>query len=152
MIAEVDDALCLLLGRNLPEGTVVRLDAPKPGWQTEPPGRSVDLFLFDLRDVPQRSGPWAATAYALSYLVTAKAAKIREEHRLLDAVLRTVLANPVLTRDCFPAEFDYPDKEITLLVTGSEPGTLWTSIGMPARAGFVVTVTAPLDTAGVSER
>jgi len=30
VITEVDEALCVLLGRSLPEGTMVRLDPPKP--------------------------------------------------------------------------------------------------------------------------
>jgi hypothetical protein len=144
VIVEVDDALCLLFGRSLPEGTVVRIDAPKPGWQTEPPVRAIDLFLFSLRDVPpSRDG--ATNAYALSYLVTARAAKVREEHDLLDRALHTVLANAVLGRDCFPPGFDYPDDEVRLIVTSTDPGALWTSIGMPARAGFVATVTAPFN-------
>lgn len=146
MIAEVDDALCLLLGRTLPEGTVVRLDAPKPGWQTEPPVRALDLFLFNLRNVPQREGSWPPTAYVLSYLITARAVKVREEHELLDCALRTVLANTVLERDCFPSNFDYPKSKVRMIVTDADPGALWTSIGIPARAGFVATVTATLDT------
>lgn len=148
MIVEVDDALCLLFGRSLPEGTVVRIDAPKPGWQTEPPVRAIDLFLFSLRDVPPGNGE--AGAYALSYLVTARAAKVREEHDLLDRALHTVLVNAVLGRDCFPPGFDYPDDAVRLVVTSTDPGALWTSIGMPARAGFVATVTAPFKGVRVS--
>src|SRR5436305_5496926 len=48
MIAEVDEALCRALARVLPKGTVVRLDPPKPTWQTEKPSQAIDLFLFNL--------------------------------------------------------------------------------------------------------
>ena len=46
MISQVDEALCRLIAPHLPEGTVVRLDPPKPTWQTETRVSSVDLFLF----------------------------------------------------------------------------------------------------------
>src|SRR3954464_6123487 len=96
VMAEVDDALCRALARALPKGTVVRLDPPKPTWQTEKPSQAIDLFLFGLagdsngaqsgfeevRDargtVLSRSDP--PRRYQLSYLVTARAPKIAEEH------------------------------------------------------------------------
>ena len=50
MIAQVDEALCRLLRPCLPAGTQIRLDPPKPAWQTESQVRSVELFLFALHD------------------------------------------------------------------------------------------------------
>src|SRR5256885_9863564 len=35
MITQVDEALCRLLRPCLPTGTQIRLDPPKPTWQTE---------------------------------------------------------------------------------------------------------------------
>src|SRR2546429_4883372 len=92
VITEVDDALCVLLGRSLPEGTMVRLDPPKPTWQTERPSKAIDLFLFGLHDDPR--GPQSgfdevrdtrraalfpqepARRCELSYLVTARSPQI----------------------------------------------------------------------------
>src|SRR5919198_5949103 len=86
MIAEVDEALCRALARVLPKGTVVRLDPPKPTWQTEKPSQAIDLFLFNLASDDRRlmsgydevrdpdgrvlSRRDAPKRYFLSYLVT----------------------------------------------------------------------------------
>jgi hypothetical protein len=138
MIAEVDAALCRLIGRNLPAGTAVRLDAPKPTWQTEAQHQTVDLFLFALRDADAIGGARRDRRCALSYLVTAHAGKIQDEHRLLDLALGTILGTEALTVD------ELNDGPISLRVAHTDVTGLWTSLGMPARAGFVATVTAPV--------
>ncbi|QWF79301.1 hypothetical protein [Amycolatopsis sp. CA-230715] len=128
MIPQVDDALCRLLGPHLPPGTVVRVDPPKPTWQSDAPSRVVNLFLFGLTGTP-------APGCRLSYLVTAKAPKVRDEHVLLDAALLAV-ARP----DSLPGELRPP---VALAVGDVEPGLLWTTLGMPARAAFVAVVDVP---------
>src|ERR1043165_6592434 len=105
VITEGDEAPCVLLGRSLPEGTMVRLDPPKPTWETERPSNAIDLFLYGMHDdrdgresgytdqrgergtVESRREP--ARRCSLSYLVTARAPKINEEHLLLSVALRT---------------------------------------------------------------
>src|SRR5436190_1541786 len=112
MIAEVDEALCRALARVLPKGTVVRLDPPKPTWQTERPSKAIDLFLFGLHDDARaRETGWhevrddrgavlsrreAIRRCQLSYLVTARAPKISEAHRLLDTALRALVFTDIL--------------------------------------------------------
>ncbi|WP_329052032.1 DUF4255 domain-containing protein [Amycolatopsis sp. NBC_01488] len=135
MIAQVDAALCRLLRPCLPAGTRIRLDPPKPTWQTESQVRSVELFLFALHDAveEEREGKRAARRCALSYLVTARAAQVEEEHDLLDAALHAVLdAEP----SCESAS------SIRMALATTDPTGLWTSLGIPARAGFVLRVTA----------
>lgn len=138
MIAQVDAALCRLLRPCLPSGTQIRLDPPKPAWQTESRVRSVELFLFALHDAvgagKEGEGKRAARRCALSYLVTARAGQVAEEHALLDAALGAVLASEQL-----PAETASP---VRMALAATDPSTLWTSLGMPARAGFVLRVTA----------
>lgn len=133
MIAQVDDALCRLLRPCLPAGTQIRLDPPKPTWQTESQVRSVELFLFALRDAvgaeEAREGKRAARRCALSYLVTARAGAVREEHDLLDAALNAVLS---------------AESPLRVELGTADPAQLWTSLGMPARAGFVLLVTADI--------
>ncbi|MFJ1761855.1 hypothetical protein ACIOD2_16150 [Amycolatopsis sp. NPDC088138] len=124
MIAQVDEALCRLLRPCLPAGTQIRLDPPKPTWQTESQVRSVELFLFALR------GERAAHRCTLSYLVTARAGEVAEEHALLDAALNAVFG---------------ADPSLRLSLAETDPAQLWTSLGMPARAGFVLLVTADVD-------
>jgi hypothetical protein len=159
VITEVDDALCVLLGRALPEGTVVRLDAPKPTWQTERPSKAIDLFLFGLHDDPRgrqsgfdevRDDRGAVLSRRepvrrceLSYLVTARAPKISEEHQLLDIALRTMVFTDRLPADCMPASLAALGAPVFVNVTENDPGSLWSSLGMPARAAFVVKISAP---------
>ncbi|WP_158893778.1 Pvc16 family protein [Amycolatopsis anabasis] len=160
MITQVDDALCQLLGRNLPQGTVVRLDPPKPTWQTETPARAVDLFLFGLADdrasreagsqevrdargaVVRRSDP--VRRCELSYLVTARAPEVRGEHELLDHALRVMVFADAVPESCFDGEFDHGGLPVLLRVADTGPGQLWSSLGMPARAAFVATVSVPM--------
>jgi hypothetical protein len=159
MIAEVDEALCRALARVLPKGTVVRLDPPKPTWQTEKPSQAIDLFLFNLasddrrlmsgydevRDpdgrVLSRRDP--AKRYFLSYLVTARAPKIAEEHELLDTALRALTDNESLPTSCLPDALLETGMPVYVDLDPAGPGPLWTSLGMPARAAFVLTVSAP---------
>jgi hypothetical protein len=159
MIAEVDEALCRALARRLPKGTVVRLDPPKPTWQTEKPSQAIDLFLFNLagddrrlmsgydevRDsdgrVLSRRDP--AKRYFLSYLVTARAPKIAEEHELLDTALRAFTDSEALPTSCLPDALLETGMPVYVDLDPAGPGPLWTSLGMPARAAFVLTVSAP---------
>jgi Pvc16 N-terminal domain len=159
VITEVDDALCLLLGRSLPEGTMVRLDPPKPTWQTERPSKAIDLFLFGLHDDARaRETGWsevrdergavlsrreAIRRCQLSYLVTARAPKISEEHRLLDIALRTMIFTDILPPDCLPEGLADTGAPVFVNVAETDPGGLWTSLGMPARAAFIVRISAP---------
>jgi hypothetical protein len=142
VITEVDDALCVLLGRSLPEGTMVRLDPPKPTWQTERPSKAIDLFLFGLHD-EHAAESGSVRRCRLSYLVTARAPKISEEHQLLDIALRVMIITATLPVDCLPAALARAGGPVRLKVAETDPGGLWSSLGMPARAAFVVSVSAP---------
>jgi hypothetical protein len=159
MIAEVDEALCRALARVLPKGTVVRLDPPKPTWQTEKPSQAIDLFLFNLagdergatsgfeevRDANGRvlSRTEPPRRYRLSYLVTARAPKIAEEHELLDTALRALTDGESLPESCLPEALLATGMPVKVDLDPAGPGALWTSLGMPARAAFVLTVSAP---------
>ncbi|MFJ8913536.1 hypothetical protein [Amycolatopsis sp. NPDC102389] len=133
MITRVDEALCRLIAPHLPEGTVVRLDPPKPTWQTETRVSSVDLFLFALHGTGPETGAVRAKRCALSYLVTARADKVRDEHTLLDRSLEILLGTEFLVVD---------EQQLRMVLGKTDPTGLWVSLGLPARAAFVVTVTA----------
>jgi hypothetical protein len=159
MIAEVDEALCRALARVLPKGTVVRLDPPKPTWQTEKPSEAVDLFLFNLAgDMRGAASGWTDVRdpngrvlsreepprrYRLSYLVTARAPKIADEHELLDTALRALTDAEALPEACLPEALLETGLPVLVDLDPAGPGDLWTSLGMPARAAFVLTVSAP---------
>ena len=138
---------------------MVRLDPPKPTWQTERPSKAIDLFLFGLHDDPRaRETGWsevrdprgavlsrreAIRRCSLSYLVTARAPKISEEHQLLDIALRTMIFADYLPADCLPASMVEAGAPVFVNVAETEPTGLWSSLGMPARAAFVVKISAP---------
>jgi hypothetical protein len=159
MIAEVDEALCRALARVLPKGTVVRLDPPKPTWQTEKPSQAIDLFLFNLagddrgaasgfEEVRNADGRVLSRQepprrYRLSYLVTARAPKIAEEHELLDTALRALTDGESLPQSCLPEALIETGLPVMVDLDPAGPGHLWTSLGMPARAAFVLSVSAP---------
>jgi hypothetical protein len=159
MIAEVDEALCRALARVLPKGTVVRLDPPKPTWQTEKPSQAIDLFLFNLAGDPRgaasgveevRDGNGRVLSradpprrYQLSYLVTARAPQIAEEHELLDTALRALTDGESLPESCLPDVLLETGMPVLVGLDPAGPGPLWTSLGMPARAAFVLSVSAP---------
>ncbi len=171
MIAQVDEALCRMLRPHLPSGTQIRLDPPKPTWQTESNVRSVELFLFALRNAAgdetggegeagggrdagvNRTGVTRPSRRCtLSYLVTARAEAVREEHLLLDAALHAVASAARLPAKWLPADADENCRPVRLAIADTDPTGLWTSLGMPARAGFVVSVTAGLDGKAVRVR
>ncbi|HKN55167.1 MAG TPA: Pvc16 family protein [Amycolatopsis sp.] len=167
MIAQVDEALCRLLAPHLPAGTEIRLDPPKPTWQTEAQVRSVELFLFALQNarntdspaggrdagagqvggpatgVTPRAGGLNRRRCILSYLVTARAGLVRDEHALLDAALHAVTAADEIPKTFLPAHSN-GCLPVEIAISDADPTSLWTSLGMPVRAGFVVSVTAGL--------
>jgi hypothetical protein len=159
VIAEVDEALCRALARVLPKGTVVRLDPPKPTWQTETPSQAIDLFLFGLAgDKRGAASGWDEVRsdqgtvlsrtepprrYLLSYLVTARAPEIAEEHELLDTALRALTDSAALPDSCLPDSLVELGMPVLVELDPIGPGALWSSLGMPARAAFVLSVSAP---------
>ena len=160
VIAEVDEALCRALARVLPKGTVVRLDPPKPTWQTEKPSQAIDLFLFNLagdergaasgfeevRDAQRPGAVPAGSAAALPAVLPgdgSRAPKIAEEHELLDTALRALTEGESLPESCLPEALLETGMPVMVDLDPAGPGHLWTSLGMPARAAFVITVSAP---------
>lgn len=159
MIAEVDEALCRALARALPKGTVVRLDPPKPTWQTEKPSQAIDLFLYGIaQDATRTQSGWdeerdargvvisrteMPRRYLLTYLVTARAPKIAEEHELLDCALHALIDHEALPASCLPDALAALEMPVLTRLDVAGPGELWTSLGMPARAAFVLVVSAP---------
>ncbi|MCP3800739.1 DUF4255 domain-containing protein [Allokutzneria sp. A3M-2-11 16] len=117
MIVEVDEALRAALREKLPRGTLVRFDPPTPSWLAEPrPRPTVHLFLFEIRADAE-----------LRYLVTARSEDIEREHELLDRSLHVLKSL----------------KEPLVRLADPGGGQLWSALGMPARAAFVIAVSSP---------
>lgn len=160
MITEVNDALCKLLARHMPAGTEVSLDPPNPTWHSGNSADAIDLFLFELRnDLGGRESGWTEVRdqrggvlarqqplrrCRLSYLVTARAPEVTREHALLDQALRTVIFTDTLPADCLSPWLADAGHPVQVSVAEASPAALWSSLGMPARASFVLTVSAAM--------
>ncbi|MCK2244047.1 MULTISPECIES: Pvc16 family protein [unclassified Crossiella] len=129
VIREVDTALCRLLGSRLPQGVEVRLEPPTPTWINEAnPLPAVHVFLYELR-AGRAHRP--ARDLELSYLVAARAGSVAGEHELLGEALDALTAQ----------ESGQP---VAVRLAEHGVGGLWSALGMPARAAFVISVTATL--------
>lgn len=114
MINEVDETLRSLFRNEVLTGTDVDVvfDAPTRDWATRRNKPTLDLYLYDIRedlrrqqfgetDIRDETGRVIARQqppryFKLSYLVTAWTQRPEDEHRLLSAVLATLLQYPML--------------------------------------------------------
>lgn len=157
MISDVGRALRTLLRPHVPAGAAIHL-GPPPG---DAAGPAVHIALCWLRADPngQQSGDRDVRAadgtvlgrqaparrYELRYLVTASADSAEAEYELLDAVLLAVTGLDALPGDCLSKNLADAGMPVFLKVctdpmAGPSPGPS----GVPAHAGFELTVNAPL--------
>lgn len=113
MIGEVDDALRELIRREALPRSKTEVSLSAPGREGDTP--AVHLHLYDIREDLGRRRQGTVNEYSpdgtvtarrrppryirLSYLVTVLARQPEEEHRLLDAILRALLARDALPTD-----------------------------------------------------
>lgn len=169
MIHHVDKALETFLRQQvpLPEPSIdVSFRAPEGSWTASAARPTVDVFLWDVARSDrsnvtgldervaesgrrqQRVPPRRVT---LRYFVTVWAREHRDEHELLGAILRSVLAHDVLPAEALPQ----PIAEIScrLYLGGDQhrlPPTLWP--GAPVKPGLYVEVELGVDATGWVER
>jgi hypothetical protein len=169
MIDEVDHSLRALLCRDALAGgsSQVTFQAPDPSWSQDDSAAVVDLHLYDVvEEVSRRPtdienirengtvvARWPGRRwYRLSYVVTAWAGRAEEEHRLLSAVLRCLVANEVLPRDCLVGSLSDLPVPVTVSVAVPRPATAGgrdhdSFLGRPGRTSLDVVVTVPLEPA-----
>jgi hypothetical protein len=164
-IADLDDALCALLKRELDKhgfaGVEVAFDAPSKEWSGKLTGPTVDLFLYDLREASERAertpreqrGEGGSAIIApplqleLSYAVTAWTNAVEDEHRLLSQVLAILYSYRRLPSDVLEARSNGASRlRVTETAVGrprEEKADFWTSIGGQYKASidFVVHIT-----------
>ncbi|WP_432947692.1 DUF4255 domain-containing protein [Kribbella sp. CA-253562] len=162
MISEADAALIELLRREVLEGAkvAVALDPPTTDWAARRSGPAMNVFLYDIREDLRRRGSGSHAqfdhdgrpvarrllprVFRLSYLVTAWTQRPEDEHRLLGAVLRTLLKYEVIPPAVLPD--DAPPIGITV---GLPPGEdrsfadVWSALGGELRASIDVVLTVP---------
>jgi hypothetical protein len=166
VIHEVDEVLKGLLGGGAlaGSGVDVTLDAPTRDWAARRNAPTVNAYLYDIREdvsrrqrgqmpvrderdvvVKRRQPPrW----FRLSYLVTAWTKQPQDEHRLLSAVLATLLPREMLQPDELPGALRALGLSVPLTVAGvqSESRSLaeiWSALGGELKPSVDLVITAP---------
>ncbi|MEV7324186.1 DUF4255 domain-containing protein [Streptomyces sp. NPDC093970] len=166
MIHEVDQVLRNLLtgGALAGSGIDVAFDAPTRDWAARRNGPVINTYLYDIREdvkrrqrghidvrddrdvvVKRRQPPrW----FRLSYLVTAWTKRPEDEHRLISAVLATLIPRELI----HPGELPPSLRELGLTVQLSVAGIqtearslaeIWSALGGELKPSLDVVITAP---------
>ena len=164
MIQFIDEAIETFLRRAvpLPETVAdVSFAAPDRAWGAGVTRPTVNVFLWDIRRNQALSSTGLGQQYTdghqalrrptdpvvdLRYLVTAWASEHRDEHQLLGAVLRCVLANSALRGSDLPrALAETPFVKLALASEETRvPGEFWSSLDGRLKPGLQVVVTLPV--------
>lgn len=164
MIQFIDEAIETLLRREvpLPEPSVdVSFAAPDRAWGAGLTRPTVNVFLWDVRRNSSRMTAGLAQQTAdgqvarrpvdpvvdLRYLVTAWASEHRDEHQLLGAVLRCVLANSSVPAAYVPPQVPASSPLAVSLASEESrvPGEFWSSLDGRLKPGLQVVVSLPLN-------
>ncbi|MFD3581970.1 DUF4255 domain-containing protein [Streptomyces sp. NPDC058683] len=166
MIHEVDQVLRNLLTSGALEGAGidVSFDAPTRDWAARRNGPVINSYLYDIREdvkrrqrghvdvrddrdvvIKRRQPPrW----FRLSYLVTAWTKRPEDEHRLISAVLATLIPRELI----HPGELPDSLRELGLTVSLSVAGIqtearslaeIWSALGGELKPSLDVVITAP---------
>lgn len=162
MLDDVDDCLSALLADLGRPPAAIVFDPPSPDWRPERP--TLDLFLAEIREDPagtesdwreirdERGHVVARTPpvrrFRLLYLVTAWAQRARTEREVLSAALRMLAARPAVPGALLPDGLREAGHPVLIELAGAAAtdrlADLWAGLGVPPRAGFALTVSAPL--------
>jgi hypothetical protein len=170
MIVDLNETLRQLLLAELPykKGEVaVSFDQPKRDWSTRLNGPALNLFLYDLREnqVLRQHG-WEEMGSArgrlsaatlkrsplrvdLTYLVTAWAADIDDQHNLLSNALLVLFRYPVLPVERLVGRLKNQPFEIQARLAQPDkqpnPAELWSALENELRLGFSYMLTLAFD-------
>jgi Pvc16 N-terminal domain len=177
VLHELDQTLGALLKSELPgrDQITVSFAAPDDAFSVSLP--AVDLFLYDIREnlelrsnddfIEYRNDLTAArirppVRVDASYLITAwpgtgggQSDSSEDEHKLLSAVMWTLLRHPRLPRKYLKGSL--AAQHLPLPVSTLQPGRLqslgefWQALGGKPKAALNYTVTMPVDVADVEE-
>ncbi|MER5490173.1 DUF4255 domain-containing protein [Streptomyces sp. NPDC002490] len=166
MIHEVDEVLkALLRGGALSEsGIEVAFEAPTRDWAARRNAPVVNAYLYDIReDVDRRQRGQVAVRdaddvvvkrrqpprwFRLSYLLTAWTKTPQDEHRLLSAVLATLLPRELLPPSELPGSLGALGLSVPLSVAGVQTearslAEIWSALGGELKPSLDLVVTAP---------
>lgn len=166
MIHEVDEVLKSLLGGGALAGSGidVAFDAPTRDWAARRNAPTINAYLYDIReDVGRRQRGHIAVHderdvvvkrrqpprwFRLSYLVTAWTKQPRDEHRLLSAVLATLIPRELLPPSELPGALGALGMTVPLSVAGIQTESrslaeIWSALGGELKPSLDLVVTAP---------
>lgn len=168
MIHDVDDAIRTLIERDAVNGGDVEVDfdVPSKEWAAKRNKPTVNVYLFQIEEELDRrlvqrervvddEGRTSARRlpprfFELSYMVTVWTQRAEDDHRLLSAVLLSLLPHQQIPPDVLPTERseDAPPLQMTIGVPSSGGGsllTMWTQIGGTLRPALELNVIVPFD-------
>ncbi|MFF5894475.1 DUF4255 domain-containing protein [Streptomyces argenteolus] len=166
MIHEVDDILRGLLVRGAFAGSDVEVtfDAPTREWAARRNGPTIDAYLYDIREDTKRRQRGKMSLrdeqgivlkqhqpprwFRLAYLVTAWTKRPQDEHRMLSAVLHTLLPKEILPPEDLTGTLAGLGLSVPLTVAGlhNEARSLadiWSALGGELKPSLDVVITAP---------
>ncbi|TDC72240.1 DUF4255 domain-containing protein [Streptomyces hainanensis] len=166
MIHEVDEVLKGLLGGGALAGSGIEVsfDAPTRDWAARRNAPTINAYLYDLREdvkrrhqgiapvrddhdmvVKHRSPPrW----FRLSYLVTAWTRRAEDEHRVLSALLATLLPREQLPSSELPGALGAVGLPVQLTVAGDHTESrslaeIWSALGGELKPSIDLVVIVP---------
>ncbi|MFI6374526.1 DUF4255 domain-containing protein [Streptomyces sp. NPDC050546] len=166
MIHEVDEVLKGLLsgGALAGSGIDIALDAPTRDWAARRNAPTINAYLYDIREdvarrqrghvpvhderdfvVKHRQPPrW----FRLSYLVTAWTKQPQDEHRLLSAVLATLIPRELIAASELPGSLGALGMTIPVSVAGIQTESrslaeIWSALGGELKPSLDLVITAP---------
>lgn len=166
MIHEVDEVLKGLLSGGALAGTGVDVafDAPTRDWAARLNAPTIDAYLYDIREDVRRRERGAVAVrdgqgvvlrrrqpprwFRLSYLITAWTKRPQDEHRLLSAVLATLLPREVLPPEELTGALAELGLTVPITVAGIQTESrsladIWSALGGELKPSLDVVVTAP---------
>ncbi|WP_436738189.1 DUF4255 domain-containing protein [Streptomyces sp. BBFR102] len=166
MIHEVDDLLKGLLTGGAFAGSDVEVtfDAPTRDWAARRNTPTIDAYLYDIREDTTRRQRGKVSLrdeqgivlkqhqpprwFRLSYLVTAWTKRPEDEHRLLSAVLHTLLPKEILPPEELGGTLAELGLSVPLTVAGVHTearslADIWSALGGELKPSLDVVITAP---------
>ncbi|KJY42089.1 hypothetical protein VR41_09350 [Streptomyces sp. NRRL B-1568] len=167
MIHEVDEVLKDILGGGALAGSGIEVsfDVPTRDWAARRNAPVINAYLYDIReDASRRQGGRAAVRderdivvrrrrpprwFRLSYLVTAWTKTPRDEHRLLSAVLATLLPHELLAAQQLPGALGRLGLSVPVTVGSVRAESrslaeIWSALGGELKPSLDVSVTVPI--------
>jgi hypothetical protein len=167
MIHEVDEALRTLIRGEALRGSDVEVvfEAPTKDWAARRNAPTVNLYLYDLREDLRRRQRGLLNEYdergkvvarhkppryfKLSYLLTAWTQRAEDEHRLLSAILLTLLRHEIVPPTLLRGQLAELGLGVPLSVALPPPedrsfADVWSALGGELKPSLDIVVSAPV--------